>query len=165
MKSRTCSRSASALGLRSKSTTNTSLRSDAKDGSVALPRAWRRGAGGQRCGVLQRGHRRWPKTWWLRRTVPGMRIEAISGIARHKVDLWLAANVAHAVPPFDYRLIAGGRSNLTYVVVGRDDVRFVLRRPPLGHVLESAHDMSREYRIILALAPTSVPVPRPLAFC
>ena len=43
--------------------------------------------------------------------------------------------------------------------------RFVLRRPPLGNVLESAHDMGREHRIIRALEPTPVPVPTPLAFC
>jgi aminoglycoside phosphotransferase (APT) family kinase protein len=57
---------------------------------------------------------------------------------------------------------AGGRSNLTYLLTdGRD--RWVLRRPPLGHVLETAHDMGREYRLLSALHPTDVPVPRPLA--
>jgi aminoglycoside phosphotransferase (APT) family kinase protein len=94
-----------------------------------------------------------------------MPIEAIRGIARENVDPWIAGNVAGAVPPFDYQLIAGGRSNLTYAVVDRNRQPFVLRRPPLGHVLDSAHDMAREYRIISALARTSVPVPRPLAFC
>jgi aminoglycoside phosphotransferase (APT) family kinase protein len=58
-------------------------------------------------------------------------------------------------------LIAGGRSNLTYVV---NEV-FVLRRPPLGHVLATAHDMTREYRIISALGPTPVPVPEALLLC
>ena len=58
-------------------------------------------------------------------------------------------------------LIPGGRSNLTYVVSaeGRD---VVLRRPPLGHVLATAHDMSREFRVIAALADSPVPVPRAL---
>ena len=41
----------------------------------------------------------------------------------------------------------------------------MLRRPPLGHVLATAHDMSREHRMIAALADTAVPVPRPLALC
>ena len=36
----------------------------------------------------------------------------------------------------------------------------MLRRPPLGHVLATAHDMGREYRVMRALAPTPVPVPR-----
>jgi aminoglycoside phosphotransferase (APT) family kinase protein len=62
------------------------------------------------------------------------------------------------------RLIAGGRSNLTY----RLDLaggQIVLRRPPLGHVLPTAHDMSREYRVLTALCATAVPVPQPLAIC
>ena len=60
--------------------------------------------------------------------------------------------------PLTAELIAGGKSNLTYLL--RDDVhRWVLRRPPLGHVLATAHDMSREYRVIDALAGTAVPVP------
>ncbi|MCW2586984.1 MAG: phosphotransferase family protein [Frankiales bacterium] len=63
--------------------------------------------------------------------------------------------------PLSAQLVEGGRSNLTYVLTdGRD--RWVLRRPPLGHVLETAHDMSREHRLLAALSPTDVPVPRPL---
>jgi aminoglycoside phosphotransferase (APT) family kinase protein len=62
------------------------------------------------------------------------------------------------------RLIAGGRSNLTYHVhAGARE--FVLRRPPLGHVLATAHDMSREFRVISALAGTGVPVPATLLLC
>jgi aminoglycoside phosphotransferase (APT) family kinase protein len=66
--------------------------------------------------------------------------------------------------PLHARLIAGGRSNLTYVVTSGDR-EFVLRRPPLGHVLATAHDMAREYRVISALAPTRVPVPATLLLC
>jgi aminoglycoside phosphotransferase (APT) family kinase protein len=63
--------------------------------------------------------------------------------------------------PLSAQLVAGGRSNLTYLLTdGRD--RWVLRRPPLGHVLETAHDMGREHRLLAALSPTDVPVPRPL---
>src|SRR5690242_14553078 len=63
--------------------------------------------------------------------------------------------------PLSAQLVAGGRSNLTYLLTdGRR--RWVLRRPPLGHVLETAHDMGREHRLLAALAPTDVPVPRPL---
>lgn len=61
-------------------------------------------------------------------------------------------------------VLAGGRSNLTYRVSDRQ-TSWVLRRPPLGHVLPSAHDMAREYRLISALAPTPVPVAEPIAFC
>lgn len=58
-------------------------------------------------------------------------------------------------------LVAGGRSNLTYVLAD-GTTRWVLRRPPLGHVLTTAHDMAREHRLLTALSGTAVPVPRPL---
>ena len=66
--------------------------------------------------------------------------------------------------PLEATLIAGGRSNLTYSVTDGTST-WVLRRPPLGHVLPTAHDMAREYRVMSALAPTDVPVPRTLALC
>ena len=59
-------------------------------------------------------------------------------------------------------LISGGRSNLTYVITD-GHARWVLRRPPLGHVLATAHDMGREYRVMNALVPSDVPVPRMVA--
>jgi aminoglycoside phosphotransferase (APT) family kinase protein len=61
-------------------------------------------------------------------------------------------------------LISGGRSNLTYLV-GDGTSEWVLRRPPLGHVLPTAHDMAREYTVIAALSDTEVPVPKVYAFC
>jgi aminoglycoside phosphotransferase (APT) family kinase protein len=69
------------------------------------------------------------------------------------------------VAPFRFDLIAGGRSNLTFRVTGADGARFVLRRPPLGHVLATAHDMAREHRIIAAVGTTGVPVPPALGLC
>ncbi|MGM1061965.1 phosphotransferase family protein [Saccharothrix sp. Mg75] len=60
--------------------------------------------------------------------------------------------------PLTGELIPGGRSNLTYRVTDGTH-RWVLRRPPLGHVLATAHDMGREHRVISALAGTAVPVP------
>jgi aminoglycoside phosphotransferase (APT) family kinase protein len=66
--------------------------------------------------------------------------------------------------PLSARLIEGGRSNLTYVVSDGTG-QWVVRRPPLGHVLATAHDMKREYRVISALHPTAVPVPEPVLFC
>ncbi|MDF3290382.1 phosphotransferase family protein [Streptomyces silvisoli] len=66
--------------------------------------------------------------------------------------------------PLTGRLIEGGRSNLTYAVT--DGVsRWVVRRPPLGHVLATAHDMGREFTVLTGLHPTPVPVPRPLLLC
>ena len=59
----------------------------------------------------------------------------------------------------DVALISGGKSNLTYRVAC-DAGEVILRRPPLGHILPTAHDMGREYRVMTALARTAVPVPR-----
>ncbi|MGH4030778.1 phosphotransferase family protein [Actinomycetota bacterium Odt1-20B] len=66
--------------------------------------------------------------------------------------------------PLTARLIEGGRSNLTYALTDGTG-RWVLRRPPLGHVLATAHDMKREHRVISALHPTDVPVPKPVLLC
>ncbi|MFE9094749.1 phosphotransferase family protein [Streptomyces sp. NPDC007264] len=66
--------------------------------------------------------------------------------------------------PLTGRLIEGGRSNLTYAV-SDGTTKWVVRRPPLGHVLATAHDMKREHRVISALYPTAVPVPRPVLLC
>ncbi|MCH0539492.1 phosphotransferase family protein [Streptomyces sp. MUM 203J] len=66
--------------------------------------------------------------------------------------------------PLSARLIEGGRSNLTYAVTD-GTARWVVRRPPLGHVLATAHDMRREHRVISALRGTPVPVPAPVLLC
>ncbi|MGW2720728.1 phosphotransferase family protein [Streptomyces sp. NPDC001492] len=66
--------------------------------------------------------------------------------------------------PLTGRLIEGGRSNLTYAVSDGTS-KWVVRRPPLGHVLATAHDMKREHRVISALHSTNVPVPRPVLLC
>ena len=89
----------------------------------------------------------------------------IQGIDEAGLEPWLAANVAGAKPPFSYRLITGGRSNLTFEVTDAGGGRYVLRRPPLGHLLPTAHDVLREHRIMAALQDTPVPVPETLAAC
>jgi aminoglycoside phosphotransferase (APT) family kinase protein len=66
--------------------------------------------------------------------------------------------------PLTAALLAGGKSNLTYEV-SDGERSWVLRRPPLGHVLATAHDMAREYRIMSALQGTGVPVPKTYALC
>jgi aminoglycoside phosphotransferase (APT) family kinase protein len=103
-------------------------------------------------------------------TLPGIASPA-------RLEAWLAGHLSddHGDRPGDdpaelaeVDLIAGGRSNLTYrlALSGPSGRRLiVLRRPPLGHVLPTAHDMSREFRVHAALAGTAVPVARPLAFC
>lgn len=66
--------------------------------------------------------------------------------------------------PISAELIAGGRSNLTYRLTD-GTTTWVLRRPPLGHVLPTAHNMAREHRVITALHDTAVPVPATVALC
>jgi len=87
------------------------------------------------------------------------------GVDLERLRPYFAAHVegAHDAP-LAATLIAGGRSNLTYSVSDGTHT-WVLRRPPLGHVLPTAHDMVREYRVMSALAATAVPVPRTLALC
>src|SRR3954469_8034603 len=90
---------------------------------------------------------------------------APEGVDLERLRPYFAAHVAGAHDePLSATLIAGGRSNLTYSVTDGTST-WVLRRPPLGHVLPTAHDMAREYRVMTALAPTDVPVPRTLALC
>jgi aminoglycoside phosphotransferase (APT) family kinase protein len=86
------------------------------------------------------------------------------GVDLERLAPWFGSHVEGATgAPLHAELIAGGRSNLTYVIDDGDHA-WVLRRPPLGHVVETAHDMRREYRVLDALGPTAVPVPAVLAF-
>ena len=87
------------------------------------------------------------------------------GIHAENVTAWFASHVPGATGPLAFSPIAGGRSNYTYFVDDSAGHRYVLRRPPLGHLLPSAHDVAREHRIISALADTSVPVAPALGFC
>jgi aminoglycoside phosphotransferase (APT) family kinase protein len=89
----------------------------------------------------------------------------VPGIDVERVTTWLTSHIDGAVAPFEFGVIAGGHSNLTFKVTDAAGQRFVLRRPPLGHVLASAHDMGREHRIISALQGTAVPVAPALGYC
>jgi aminoglycoside phosphotransferase (APT) family kinase protein len=93
------------------------------------------------------------------------RMEAISTGAEPDIVGPLLAETLHD-PRWarcDVALISGGKSNLTYRVAS-DSGEVVLRRPPLGHILPTAHDMAREHRVLSALEGTAVPVPRVLCF-
>ncbi len=89
----------------------------------------------------------------------------LDGIDLDRLRPYFARHVPGATDrPLTAELIAGGRSNLTYGVSDGEH-EWVLRRPPLGHILPTAHDMGREFRVLDALAQTDVPVPRVFAFC
>lgn len=91
--------------------------------------------------------------------------QQIAGIEPDAVSGWLADNIPGFAGPAEFKLIAGGRSNLTYLVTDQSGQRLALRRPPTGSVLESAHDMGREWKFVSALQGTGVPVATPRAFC
>ena len=91
----------------------------------------------------------------------------MSGIDIAALDKWIQRTRPPGLSPagtLRAELITGGRSNLTYRITDGTRI-WVLRRPPLGHVLPTAHDMSREFRVISALADTDVPVPAALVLC
>jgi aminoglycoside phosphotransferase (APT) family kinase protein len=89
---------------------------------------------------------------------------AVDGITDAMLH-WVAGAVEGLGHVESVHLIAGGRSNLTFLLTGSCGRQCVLRRPPLGEILESAHDMGREWRFLTALHGTAIPVATPLAFC
>src|SRR5665811_1219447 len=91
-------------------------------------------------------------------------MEKVTGINEANVTAWMAEHLG-AVAPLDFELIAGGRSNLTFRVTDAASNIYALRRPPLSHVLPTAHDMVREHTIIDALYPLGIPVAKPLGLC
>lgn len=86
------------------------------------------------------------------------------GIDGPAVTTWFEAHVPGVVAPLRFTQIAGGHSNITCRVDDAAGGSWVIRRPPLGHVLATAHDMGREWRAIHALQGTGVPVPPAIAF-
>ncbi|MUL46383.1 phosphotransferase family protein [Mycobacterium sp. CBMA293] len=88
----------------------------------------------------------------------------LPGLDLDRLGAWLSSAVSGAGPDLSALLISGGKSNLTYRVTDGNS-SWIVRRPPVGELLATAHDMSREYRMMSALAPTAVPVPAMYAFC
>jgi aminoglycoside phosphotransferase (APT) family kinase protein len=86
------------------------------------------------------------------------------GIAVGPVSAWLSRALSASAPPYAFERVVGGHSNLTYIVTDRENAQWVLRRPPLGKLLPTAHDVGREFRIISALGP-SLPVPPVVGLC
>ena len=143
----------------------------------AGPRAEHRIVGEGVSGQLGQGHRRRP-TWLTRRAdAPDHWTRRSNGYRPSPCSQRSTESTATASPrgssttstgrsaPFEFTIIAGGRSNLTFTVTDANGTRFVLRRPPTGAVLATAHDMAREHRIIAAVGTTNVPVPPALGLC
>ena len=89
--------------------------------------------------------------------------QSVPGIDFARLTPWFREHV-EPVGELTAKIVGHGRSNLTYRLEA-DGQAWVLRRPPLSHVLPTAHDMKREFRVISALEPTDVPVPHAIALC
>ena len=89
----------------------------------------------------------------------------LRGIDVPRVSAWLAESLPALEPPLRFTRIGGGQSAMSIRVDDAAGTSLVLRRPPLGEILASAHDMAREHRIISGLSAVGAPVPRALAFC
>jgi aminoglycoside phosphotransferase (APT) family kinase protein len=90
----------------------------------------------------------------------------VAGLPHQPVTEWLRAALPELAysGPWHAEVISGGLSNITYRL-HFPETTVILRRPPLGKLLPSAHDMKREYRVLSTLAPTGVPVPQTLVLC
>jgi aminoglycoside phosphotransferase (APT) family kinase protein len=95
----------------------------------------------------------------------GLDLDALAGYLHRAVPGLLSPGGDGAVGgALSADLITGGKSNLTYRVTDGGQV-WAVRRPPLGHVLATAHDMGREFRVMSALSAAGFPVPRPVTLC
>lgn len=90
---------------------------------------------------------------------------AAIGIDLGGVTAWLERSLPDALPPYTFERIAGGRSNLTYLITDVMGTRWVFRRPPLGRIVATAHDVVREAAILTRLRGTGVPVPTVVGVC
>lgn len=83
-----------------------------------------------------------------------------------RLDPWLRAHLdgVDADVPLEVRQFGGGHANLTYLL-RLGDREFVLRRPPLGPLAPSSHDMRREHRVLARLVEAFPLAPRSYALC
>ncbi len=93
-------------------------------------------------------------------------METPEGLNLENLQAWFPKHIPDSEGTLVPELIAGGKSNLTFTISTQTRPNaWVLRRPPLGHVVATAHDMTREFTVMSALGGTDVPVPRAVALC
>ncbi len=91
----------------------------------------------------------------------GSRTAGVEGLDLAALDRWFTANVDGYAGGLAAEPVSGGRSNMTYRLTdGRS--AWIARRPPLGELTPSAHDMAREFRVVAGLHGTAVPVAAPV---
>ena len=81
-----------------------------------------------------------------------------------KLNTWLHATHPDISDIIGQKQFQGGYSNLTYLLVGQQK-EYILRRPPFGAAIKSAHDMGREFKVLSLLRAHYNKVPTPLLFC
>lgn len=81
-----------------------------------------------------------------------------------RLEAWMAQNVPGYRGPLTVNAFDGGQSNPTFELI-TPQRRYVLRRKPMGRLLDSAHAVDREFRVLSATHPAGLPTPRPLALC
>ncbi len=84
-----------------------------------------------------------------------------------QLESWFSTHVPamdlHA--PLKAELLAGGRSNVSYTLSDVSGIKYVLRRPPLGNLMPSAHDMKREFQLLAGMNQVGFPTPQVIALC
>jgi aminoglycoside phosphotransferase (APT) family kinase protein len=90
--------------------------------------------------------------------------DAVVGLHAAAVEEWILSLRLGAQAPLRFARVGNGQSNLTYLVTDAAGARWILRRPPVGSLLDSAHDVAREHRILRALQTTPVPAPAVCGF-
>lgn len=96
-------------------------------------------------------------------STPAESVPEVRGLPRTELTAWAREHLPALEADWRAEVISGGLSNITYRVRGEHET-VIVRRPPLGRLLPSAHDMSREHRVLSALQDTPVPVPQVLGF-
>ena len=82
----------------------------------------------------------------------------------HKLLVYLKSNLTDFPDHVQIKQFPSGFSNLTYLIRS-EKTEYVLRKPPLGANIKSAHDMSREFKVLSLLAPVYKKIPKPILFC
>jgi aminoglycoside phosphotransferase (APT) family kinase protein len=83
---------------------------------------------------------------------------------QENLQAFLRENLDVKTDEIEISQFPGGSSNLTYCIrIGADE--YVLRRPPFGNQVKSAHDMSREFNVLSKLSKVYKPAPKPLIYC
>jgi aminoglycoside phosphotransferase (APT) family kinase protein len=86
------------------------------------------------------------------------------GLHPATAEPWILGLDLGAQAPLRFTHVGNGKSNVTCLVEDAGGARWVLRRPPVGPLLATAHDVAREHRVLSALGPTDVPTPAVLGF-